>query len=222
MLTRISTIQSTSTPLPFGTLFPIGDDNFGVVPLNFNFNYFSNIFSQLTINTNGYVYFGTCTGCNIQFGFGNAIPALNSDLDTRTNGGIYYQNLNSQSNDFNLTKSYISKLNSSYEPTNMFRITYDNVRAYGSSSSIATFQIILSSDAVKSYVVLKYTSCLSNSSLLTTPGLYFLSNGQQVSSLISNPCYSSNVNLVGTWVFDASVLTSNLLIKISIKLVFLS
>ena len=182
-----------------------------MVPLNFNFNYFNNYFSQLTINTNGFVYFGTCGTCgNINFGgFGNVISALNYDLITSTTSGIYYQNLNSQSNDFNSVKSDINRLNSSFEPTNMFRITYDNVKDYSSKSLIATFQIILASDAVKSYVVVKYTSCLSNAKLLTTPGLYYLnSNGQQMSNLIINPCYSSNVNLVATWVFDASSLSN--------------
>ena len=190
-----------------------------MVPLNFNFNYFNNYFSQLTINTNGFVYFGTCGTCgNINFGgFGNVISALNYDLITSTTSGIYYQNLNSQSNDFNSVKSDINRLNSSFVPSNMFRITYDNVPQCCSpiivpSTLIATFQIILVSDAVKSYVVLKYASCLSNATLLTKPGLYYLnSNGQQISKLIINPCNSSNVNLLGTWVFDALSLLSNYL-----------
>ena len=185
-----TSITQTSSSSPYGTLFTRGDDNSGIVPINFNFKYFNNFFSQLTLNTNGFVFFST----------GFLISGLNYDLDTRSSGGIYYQNLNSQSNDFNSIRADINRLNSSFVPTNLFRITYENVPGWQASSLIASFQIILASDSSKSYVVLKYTSCLSP---LVTPGLYYLnSNGQQMSNQFTNPCSSSNVNLIGTWVFD--------------------
>jgi hypothetical protein len=191
-------------------LFTRGDDNYGTVPINFNFNYFSQSYSQLTINTNGYVSFGTYSGAS-----GNWISALGYDLDTRYNGGIYYQNLNSQSSAFNSIKSDLNRLNASFVPTNLFRITYDNVPNYGSGSFIASFQIILASDASKSYVLLKYTSCLTSSLLSNVQALYYLSaNGQSLSSQMSlNPCTGTNVNQVGTWVFDVSSLNSKLFIK---------
>ena len=186
----------------YGTFFTRGDDNFGPVSINFNFNYFNNLFSQLTINTNGYVYFSS--GSTIGIASGNVILALFYDLDTRFSGGIYYQNLNSQSNDFNSIRSDINRLNSSFVPKNLFRITYDNVPGWSTSSLVASFQIILASDSSKSYVVLKYKSCLSKTSPIFTPGLYcLLSNGQQISRQFTNPCWSSNVNLIGTWVFNA-------------------
>jgi hypothetical protein len=165
--------------------------------MNFNFNFFGRSYSVLTISTNGYVYFDST----------NSIDALSYwYLDTRKRGGIYYQNLNSQSSDFNSIKSDINQLNSAFNPTNLFRITYDNVPAYGQSSLIASFQIILASSSSSSYVLLKYTSCLSDYvSLSTTPGIYYtLSNGQPYSSTFSSPCSWSNVNLRGTWVFDVS------------------
>ena len=157
---------------------------------------------MFTIVTNGYV----------EFDSSNSIYALWYDLDTRTSGGIYYQNLNSQSNDFNSIKSDINRLNSGFNPTNIFRITYDNLPAYNQSSLIASFQIILARDgslsngsSYSSFVLLKYTSCLSGNTLTRTPGIYYtLSNGQSSSYQFSNPCDSSNVNLNGTWVFDVS------------------
>ena len=150
---------------------------------------------MLTISTNGYV----------QFDSSNSIYALWYDLDTRTSGGIYYQNLNSQSNDFNSIKSDINRLNPSFNPTNLFRIKYDNVPASRQSSLIASFQIILATNVSSSYVLLKYTSCLSGNTLTRTPGIYYtLSNGQTSSSSFSNPCSSSNVNLKGTWVYDVT------------------
>ena len=146
----------------------------------------------MTICTNGYVSFGS----------NNVIYALPFDLDTRNAGGIYYQNLNSQSNDFNSIKSDINRLNPSFNPTNLFRITYENVPAYEQSSWTVSFQIILATNGSSSYVLVKYTSCLYGSK---APGIYYtLTNGQTSSSTFSNPCSSSNVNLIGTWVFDVT------------------
>jgi hypothetical protein len=179
------------------------------VPINFNFTYFYQSFTQLTISTNGYVSFGTSSSTS-----GNWISALNYDLDTRTSGGIYYQNLNSQSGDFNSIKSVINRVNPAFVPTNLFRITYDNVPAWGQRSDIASFQIILANDATISYVLLKYTSCLSSSYLSRIQAIYYLSaNEQSVSNQMSlNPCTRTNVNQVGTWVFDASSFNSKFFI----------
>jgi hypothetical protein len=168
--------------------------------MNFVFTFFSRSYSVLTISTNGYVLFDSS----------NSIFALNYDLDTRYSGGIYYQNLDSTSNEFNSIKSDINRLNSAFNPTNLFRVKYDNVPDYGKESLIASFQIIFASSSTSSYVLIKYTSCLSNRTLSTPPGIYYtLSNGQQTSSLISNPCFSSNVNLIGTWAFDVSTPSGN-------------
>ena len=128
---------------------------------------------------------------------------MDYDLDTRYSGGIYYQNLDSLSNDFNSIKSDLNRLNSGFNPTNLFRITYDNVPDLSTGTLLASFQIILAMSSSSSYVLLKYTSCLSNRTLSTPPGIYFtLYNGQQSFNQLSNPCNSSNVNLIGTWVFQ--------------------
>jgi hypothetical protein len=158
----------------------------------------------LKIHTDGRVYFNSES---------SRISALRYDLDTRYGGGIYYQNLDSQSPDFNSIKSDLNRLNSNFVPTNLFRIKYDNVPNWsdGSLGTLrASFQIVLARDVTKSYVLLKYTSCLSGSTLIETPGLYYLSSstGQQMSNTISSPCSNSNVNQAGTWVFDVSPLES--------------
>ena len=185
------------------------------MPINFNYNYFSQSYSQLNINTNGYVSFGFYSGAS-----DNWISALNYDLDTSINGGIYYQNLNSQSTDFNSIRSDLNRLNASFVPTNLFRITFDNVPNYGSGSFFASFQIILASDASKSYVLLKYTSCLTSGFLSSIQALYYLSaNGEYMSSQMSlDPCTETNVNQEGTWVFDVSSSNSKFFI-IDFKLI---
>jgi hypothetical protein len=165
----------------------------------------------LYIHTNGYVFFNSKSS-------GIRISALRYVLSTTYGGGIYYQNLNSQSSDFNSIKSDLNRLNSNFVPTILFRIKYDNVpdieydnerAVYAPGSLIASFQIVLASDATKSYVLLKYTSCLSDATLNETPGLYYLSLiGQLMSNTISSPCSNSNVNQTGTWVFDVSPVDS--------------
>ena len=184
-------------------MFPRGDDTYGTVPINFNFKYFVQSHSQIYISTNGFVSFGgIVSSVNAS---GNAISALNYDLDTRTSGGIYYQNLNYQSGDFNSIKSDINRLNPTFVPTNLLRITFDNVPIYLKSSKKVSFQIILASDASKSYVLLKYKLCALDN-LGSIPGVYYLStNGQQMKNQMTiNPCTVTNVNLMGTWVFDVS------------------
>jgi len=187
-------------------LFTRGDDNYGTVSINFNFNYFGQSFSQLTINTNGYFNFGTSSGGSITASGSYYISGINYDLDTSSSGGVYYQNLNSQSSAFNSIKSDLNRLDASFVPTNLFRITYDNVLLYGSSVNSVSFQVILASDSSKSYVLFKYTTCLASSfTLRTTPGLYYLVNGQQTFIQISSSsCSNSNVNLAGTWVFNVT------------------
>ncbi len=139
---------------------------------------------------------------------GNSIVGLNFLGDTSVYGGIFYQNVLSSSSAFNRTKSTINRVNSGFVPTNMFRITYLNVPKDNSYSPLtvkASFQVILASDPTKSYVILNYTDCLAGAPLETYPGLLYLSqSGQQSSAFLENPCGSSNVNLIGNWVFDVS------------------
>ncbi len=147
----------------------------------------------------GYFYFTAYSNDHS----GNTINGLYFNSDTSSQGGIYYQNLNSS--DFYPIKSDINQLNSDFDPTNIFRITYDNVTKYQDNSKKATFQIILATDSLKSYVVLKYSSFLSNDPLRVLPGIYFLGeNGQQLSNLLTGPCNSLNINQNGTWVFDVT------------------
>jgi hypothetical protein len=136
---------------------------------------------------------------------GNYIAALSCDFDTTSSsGGIYYQNLNSQSSDFSSIKSDLNRLDASFVPTNLFRITYDRVPVISNSSLLTSFQIVLASDSSNSYVLLKYIKC-EYDVLFISPVIYYLLNGEQKTyKYFNNPCTDSNVNQVGTWVFDVS------------------
>jgi hypothetical protein len=175
------------------------------IPINFNFRFVNSNYTSVTITSYGYIFFSQNSNEHI----GNTITALFFHGDTQSQGGIYYQNLYSQSDDFYSIQSNINRINSSFVPLNIFRITYDNVSKLYEENKKATFQIILVTDSSKSYVVLKYTSCLSNDPLTVLPGIYFLGeNGQQLSNLLTDPCLSSNINQNGTWVFDVTSVNS--------------
>ena len=181
------------------------------IRINFNFRFVNINYTSVTITSNGYISFSQNSNEHI----GNSITALSFQGNTQSQGGIYYQNLNSQSDDFYPIQSNINKINSSFVPLNIFRITYDNVSKLYEDNKKATFQIILATDSSKSYVVLKYTLCLSNDILTVLPGIYFLGeNGQQLSNLLTEPCFSSNINLNGTWVFDVTSVNSKYIILI--------
>ena len=191
-------------------MFTRGDDNYGTISINFNFKYFGQSYSQLTISTNGYISFGTSSSTS-----GNWISAIYYDLDTRTSGGIYYQNLNSQSVDFNSIKSDLNRLNPTFVPTNLFRITYDNVPIKDKSSLLSSFQIVLASDSSKSYVLFKYIKCSYDVFYSATELFYLSSNLQQMSKRVSfNPCTETNVNLPGTWVLDVTSLNGKRFLSI--------
>ena len=173
--------------------------------MNFNYNYFGQSYTNITINTNGYIQFGFTNSCPINKPNNlNLIPALNFDLDASRNGGIYYQNIPVASNDITSITNDIRLLSPSFNPTNAFRVTWQSVPPYGASSPTASFQIVLTSSFGSFYVLLKYTECLNGATLRSTPGLNYLLNNQAFEINIANPCTSSNVNQAGTWVFDVS------------------
>ena len=185
------------------------------IRINFNFRFVNINYTSVTITSNGYISFSQNSNEHI----GNSITALFFNSNTESQGGIYYQNLNPQSDDFFPIQSNINKINSSFVPLNIFRITYDNVLNFDDNNKEASFQIILATDSSKSYVVLKYTSCLSNDPLTVLPGIYFLGeNGQQLSNLLTDPCLSSNINQNGTWVFDVTTVNSKYIILIIYKI----
>ena len=154
---------------------------------------------------NGFVYFSGSKCCYVsQPSLSNLISGQNYDINTEYGGQIYYENMDSASNvDFGSVQSDLSKLNSTFVPTNIFRVTFDGVVDAIDAVEFASFQIILASDSAKSYVMLKYTSCVAD--LLTTPGLYYLNtSNKQSSKSIVDPCNSSNVNSNGLWIFDVT------------------
>ena len=146
----------------------------------------------MIISTNGYVYFNQST---------NSIEAQYADLTTESEGNIFYRFLDS-SVDMMSIKADVGRLYDNYTPLKAFEITYDNVPAEWSSLK-ASFKIILSTDTIRSFVLLKYTSCLYNSQMSSK--LIYLSKSKRLVELpIVSPCNSTNAKQLGTWIYEVS------------------
>ena len=187
------------------TLFTRGDDNAQQLSLGYTFSYFGQNYQSLFADTNGFLLFKSSTQCctGVPPPINSVtINALNYDLRT-SNGagtsGIWYKT--PSANDLTSIKSDISRLNSSFVPTNGFQIAWNNVPSL-TGGLTATFLISLASDSSSDYVVLKYYNCLNGATLRSTPSLNYQDlSGVSKTWQITNPCTSSNVNLAGTWVF---------------------
>jgi hypothetical protein len=188
------------------------DDGYKVVDLGFIFQYFWSDYTQVSISSNGYVCLGNNSECYRQsrptpF---DILIGLNIGLDpTREGSGqIYYKQLNSNSLDFTSAKVFLNLFNPEFEPEQIFMITYDNVLPYSSASaSVASFQIYLSTDFVKSFVTFKLKSCPTGLTLQSSSGLNYKSgDGKLQEVIIANgqQCSGSNVGQTGVWVSDVT------------------
>jgi hypothetical protein len=205
------------------------DDGYKVVDLGFKFRYFGTGYTQVSINSNGYV----CLGDNLKCGSTtrpspfDVLIGLNCDLNPKRKGSgqIYYKKLDFDSLDFESTKIYLNLFNPDFEPEQIFMITYDNVLSFElTSTSVASFQIYLSTDSVKSFVVFKFKSCPTDLEYYVSSGLNYIGiNGilQEVIIEDGQQCIGSNVGLVGVWVNDVTTNSKLKLFFIHLKLFIL-
>jgi hypothetical protein len=188
------------------------DDGYKVVDLGFIFQYFWSDYTQVSISSNGYVCLGNNSECDSykRPSSHDILIGLNIGLDpTREGSGqIYYKQLNSNSLDFTSAKVFLNLFNPEFEPEQIFMITYDNVLPYSSASaSVASFQIYLSTDFVKSFVTFKLKSCPTGLTLQSSSGLNYKSgDGKLQEVIIANgqQCSGSNVGQTGVWVSDVT------------------
>jgi hypothetical protein len=181
---------------------------YGVVDLGFTFKYIGTDYTQVSISSNGYVCLGNNSKCWIpdRPSPHDILIGLNIDLDpTREGSGqIYYKKLDSNSTYF---KSF-NLFNPGFEPQQIFMITYDNVLSnYFLSTSVTSFQIYLSIDSVKSFVIIKFKSCPNDIKLGASSGLNYIGiDGSLQEVIIPNgqQCSGSNVGQAGVWVSDVT------------------
>jgi hypothetical protein len=181
-----------------------------VVDLGFTFKYFGKDYTQASISTNGYVCLGYNPKCNgiTRPSHHDILIGLNYDLNSRREGSgqIYYKNLDSHSLDFASAKIYLNLFNPNLEPQQIFMITYDNVLPFElTSTSVASFQIYLSTDFVKSFVTFKFKSCPKDLTLQSSSGLNYKSGDgslKEIKIFDGQQCIGSNVGQTGVWVND--------------------
>ena len=162
--------------------------------------------TQVYISTNGYLLFSPYIGCCsiIMTTPTNIIAALNMDIITSSGGDVFYRSINQSSSDLITIQSEINQLlQTNFIAKNAFVVTYKSVQAYSNRNDTANFQIILSTDSIRSYVTLNYGSCFELSNYFPLSEINCLDKGSNLAKqLIVNPCSSSNVNITGKWIFN--------------------
>jgi hypothetical protein len=186
------------------------DDGYEVVGLGFTFKYFGTDYTQVSISSNGYVCLGNNNyecGSTTRPSPHDILIGLNCDLDPEREGSgqIYFKRLDSNSIYF---KSF-NLFNPGFEPQQIFMITYDNVLpSYPfTSTSVTSFQIYLSTDYVKSFVIFKFKSCPKDLYYFASSGLNYIGiDGSLQEVIIANgqQCTGSNLGQTGVWVNDVT------------------
>ena len=165
--------------------------------MNLNFTYISPTgnFTKANIYTNGYF---TLVGSSI------TISAYGYDLITRNFGNVFYRTISQPSDDFITIQAEINNyFKTNFMASNAFVVTYSLVRSYTLATDVADFQIILSTDSITSYVTINYAKCLlSANSIPNTYVSYLDSHSVSMKYSIVNPCSSTNVNVMGKWIFN--------------------
>ena len=111
-------------------------------------------------------------------------------------------NILDSSADMMTIKADVGRLYDNYVPVKDFEVTNDNVPLKADSLK-ASFKIILSTDTMRSFVLLKYTSCLNNSQMSSK--LIYVSKSKRLVELpIVSPCNSTNAKQLGTWIYEVS------------------
>ena len=177
-------------------------DDYGTFNLGFDFYYFYSVYNQVTLSSNGYVLFSSSNGASESMPTPSDSISLFNLFTQYCMRGIILIDFAS-SNDLVLIKNQINEyLNNSFTPTNAMIITFDSMDPIQFKLS---YQIILSSDSVSSFLIVLYKYCeydTRNGFGLVTPGVYYIENGQQRVIQMSNPCISSNVGVAGMWIFQ--------------------
>jgi hypothetical protein len=184
-----------------------------VVDLGFTFKYFSTEYTRVSISSNGYVCLGNNSKCDSRTRPSphDILIGLNCDLNPEREGSgqIYYKRLESNSSDFTSAKIYLNLFNPDFEPQQILMITYDNVLppSWTNSNSMTSFQIYISTDSVKSFVIFKFKSCPTDLEYYVSSGLtYKRIDGSLKEVIIPNgqQCIGSNVGQTGVWVIDVT------------------
>lgn len=190
------------------TLITPGDDEVFLIELGFDFFYFTQFYSNITLSLNGLISFGNDGLADFDkwpMGVSNSlntIAAYDEDLYTTRCGELLTRSISDKPTLTTIGTEINSLLNPSpaFNPTNAFATTWLQVCNYDQAiNGTVTFQILISTDGNRSYLIINYD-------LLEFPSSYGyfyqyidLNSNLNVTS-IPNP-QLSNVNVNGKWLF---------------------
>jgi WD40 repeat protein len=201
------------------TALPKNDDgSYGPISLGVRLPFFNNVYSTIYVNTNGKITFSAPSSAYVAQRFPIATPLIApfwTDINTNTGGQIFYRE-SSSSSDLSQAKSDIAKAYfGAFNPTRLYIATWDQVAAYGgSSASNNTFQVVIATDGILSFLVFTFDQMSWPSSLLSSTNtnfgynagdnINFYSNPNSFTGNIKNVTLLSNVNVPGKWIFMVS------------------
>ncbi|KAK2876893.1 hypothetical protein Q8A67_020989 [Cirrhinus molitorella] len=208
-----------------GIFYPYGDEDkennteylsSSLIPLAQPFVYFGLVYNQLYVDNQGYFTFNEAIYQWYPYDFPayssmDIIAPLWTYIDIRRSGTISYQQvtdshlLNRASRDIN---QYYPNLN--FSASWVFIATWDKVSFYGYSRTESTFQVVLVSGENMSFTLMHYghiaPTYFAKSGYDTTDSTDFFLIPVSDSTKLS---YTSNVNVMGRWVFRTDKASEN-------------
>ena len=209
--------QNSTNFYPFGgsfsdTLLPKNDDgSFGPIKLGVALPFFTNVYSNLFVNTNGVLSFLFPVTSPVPLAFPVLAPLIAvfwNDLNPLINGQIYYRESSTPS-DLNQAKGDVLKGYPnfvSFVPSRVYVVTWDRVAAFGGSSSAATntFQAAITTDGILSFLIFNFGSLSLFSKSIAIggnsgDGINFYKFPEILTTTNSSLATFSNINVPGKW-----------------------
>ena len=212
--------------------------SYAITNLSVNISFFNKLYSSFHINSNGYITFQPPINpyfCDISnelitnseyrpCTFPTSIPVIApfwSFLNTK-NGQIYYRE-SSNSTDLIQVKNDISRIDSSFNPTRVYIITWNKVPSiyYTNNYYTNTFQLVIATNGATSYMITNFQNMTFPNKESTLMALFGYNAGDNKTYFthpnsftydLTNVAKTSNVNIPGKWVhklaFNESLLTT--------------
>ncbi|XP_067285179.1 sushi, nidogen and EGF-like domain-containing protein 1 [Pseudorasbora parva] len=204
---------------PFGSAAgdirnPADDDgSSSVIQLSSPFLFFGRTYQQIYVNNNGHLTFSQASSQYVPYSFPanrsqDIIAGLWTDLDNRLRGVISYHQYTNGSVLTRATQDINNHFPSlAFKASWVFVATWDKVAYYNLTSTETSFQVVLISGSNFSFILMNYGD-IAATGLPVEAGYdtvnstnYFMINGSNNGSFISNLKNSSNINVPGRWAF---------------------
>lgn len=213
----------TNILYPFGSdsndiALPRTDDgSYGPISLGVKLTFFNAIFSSMHINSNGFISFVSRLNAYNPITFPTSTPLIAlfwGDINTVTNGQIYYRESSSESDLKRAKDEIMNTFSIAFKPTRAYIITFDQVAAYGGTFiETNSFQLVIATDGKITYLIYIYGKMMWPNSGFTKKVQVGYDAGDNVNYFtfpdsftnnIMSVSSKSNINSPGKWLFKAS------------------